>query len=131
MIPISPTHHSKPNLLCTCEAQPKPVMNTTAGIPAASAHRTFGQTARVLFAFMLTFCFATLGASAQTPAHLGTDVASFPTYTTYSLNDLGAFRQVRILANNTTTAGNVKWEFTIDNGGSPDYSQNWRPYTIG
>jgi hypothetical protein len=40
-----------------------------------------------------------------------------------AMNDLGAFRQGRMLANQT---GYQRWAFHIGSVGSPDYSNNWR-----
>src|SRR5437868_803481 len=41
------------------------------------------------------------------------------------LTTVGAFKQVRFLAN---TGGSFTWAFHQGTSGAPDYSTNWRPY---
>lgn len=83
----------------------------------------YAVAAMLAFAFMIVTAFEHVTAQ---PAWIGTDVTG--AYTTYTLSDLGAFRQSRIYTNTSTVSGTVKWEFMKDNAGSPDYTINWRPY---
>lgn len=83
----------------------------------------YAVAAMLAFAFMIVTAFEHVTAQ---PAWIGTDVTG--AYTTYTLTDLGAFRQSRISTNTSTVSGTVKWEFMKDNAGSPDYTINWRPY---
>lgn len=83
----------------------------------------YAVAAMLAFAFMIVTAFEHVTAQ---PAWIGTDVTG--AYTTYTLSDLGAFRQSRISTNTSTVSGTVKWEFMKDNAGSPDYTINWRPY---
>ncbi len=62
--------------------------------------------------------------SAQ-PGFMGTALTD-GSYIEPALNDLGAFRQVQLLA--LTSGVARQWNF-IQNSG--DYSTNWRPYTVG
>lgn len=73
----------------------------------------------------LTFLFFILYLSliAQ-PTFIGTMLPD-GNYTTYNLNDLGDFRQVRLQATSDAAANARIWEFATGN-----YFENWRPYTF-
>ncbi len=58
------------------------------------------------------------------PTFIGTQLVD-GSYQTYNLNDLGAFRQVRVQASNGAASGRL-WEFATGN-----YFENWRPYSGG
>lgn len=61
------------------------------------------------------------------PTQLGTQTVN-GTYTSYSLTDLGIFRQARIQAASSAPTGTRNWEFYE----APfDYDPAWRPYTGG
>lgn len=64
------------------------------------------------------------------PTVLGTALVNGG-YTTYNLNTIGNFRQVKMQATSNAVAGTLNWEFCIGTAGTPDYSTNWRPYTAG
>ncbi|MBL0359335.1 MAG: hypothetical protein IPP72_21835 [Chitinophagaceae bacterium] len=64
------------------------------------------------------------------PTVLGTALVN-GSYTTYNLNTIGNFRQVKMLATSNAVSGTLNWEFCIGTAGLPDYSTNWRPYTAG
>lgn len=65
------------------------------------------------------------------PTVLGTDVATYPTYTTNALSTFGKLRQFRVQASANAASGQVKWEFVTGTVGFPNYSTNWRPYIGG
>ena len=77
----------------------------------------------MLFMVALMLTLFTQRTSAQQPTNLGTQLVN-GSYVQYGLNDLGAFRQVRLQA--ASTASGRNWEFYTG-----DYSNNWRPYTSG
>lgn len=64
------------------------------------------------------------------PTVLGTALVN-GSYTTYNLNTIGNFRQVKMQATSNAVSGTLNWEFCLGTAGSPDYSTNWRPYTAG
>lgn len=61
---------------------------------------------------------------AAQPTFIGT-MLSDGNYQTYNLDDLGAFRQVRLTATSSAAADTRIWEFATGN-----YFENWRPYTF-
>lgn len=58
------------------------------------------------------------------PTFIGTMIVD-GNYNTFNLNDLGAFRQVRLQATSSAGASTRIWEFATGN-----YFENWRPYTF-
>ncbi|MEZ5013141.1 MAG: hypothetical protein R2794_02515 [Chitinophagales bacterium] len=56
---------------------------------------------------------------------LGTEMAN-GTYTSYGLTDMGLFRQARVQATSSATAGSRNWEFYE---APADYDPAWRPYS--
>ena len=75
---------------------------------------------KFLFFILLTF---QISAYAQ-PTFIGT-MAPDGNYQTYNLNDLGAFRQVRLQATSSAGSDARIWEFATGN-----YFENWRPYSF-
>ena len=51
------------------------------------------------------------------------------TYVSYTLNDLGTFRQRQIQATASQNAGDGDWAFTIGVG-APSYATSWRPQNL-
>lgn len=79
----------------------------------------------ILFVF---FGIAHVNITSAQPTVLGTDAASYPTYVTYGLTNIGKLKQLRVSASNNALSGQSKWEFCTGTSGSPNYSTNWRPY---
>ena len=86
----------------------------------------------ILSCFVFSFFFfGFLNSAFAQPTVLGTDiVAGPPAYITYDLNTVGGFKQYRIQALNNAAVSTIKWEFATGTAASPNYSTNWRPYTI-
>lgn len=78
--------------------------------------------------FTLAFIVASIGAFAQQPSYVGTDVADGVIYTEYALLDHGVVSSYRIMAQNTVSDTSLEWNFIAAAG---DYSLNWRPYNTG
>lgn len=64
------------------------------------------------------------------PTVLGTQLVDGG-YTTYDLNTVGAFKQIRLQATSDAVVSARNWEFATGTAGSTNYSTNWRPYTTG
>jgi trimeric autotransporter adhesin len=64
------------------------------------------------------------------PSVLGTQLVNGG-YTTYNLNTVGGFRQVRLQAAADAPASTLNWEFVTGTAATPNYTINWRPYTAG
>ncbi|HNE46294.1 MAG TPA: hypothetical protein PLM27_08990 [Chitinophagales bacterium] len=58
------------------------------------------------------------------PGMLGTQAVN-GSYTSYSLNDMGIFRQMRVQATSSAASGTRNWEFYE---AAADYDPAWRPY---
>ena len=65
------------------------------------------------------------GVYAQIPSVLRTQVAG-GTSADYNLTDFGRFRQVRVQATSSASAGR-SWLFGTGTSGSPSFTLNWRP----
>ena len=65
------------------------------------------------------------GVYAQIPSVLRTQVAG-GTSADYNLTDFGRFRQVRVQATSSASAGR-SWLFGTGTSGSPSFTRNWRP----
>ena len=77
----------------------------------------------IMFICALAVVFSASGQATQ----LGTQTEN-GIYTSYSLTDLGIFRQVRVQAATSAAPGTRNWEFYE----APfDYDPAWRPYTSG
>ena len=86
---------------------------------------------RCIFLFFIFIAALGKHALAQ-PTVLGTDIVSGPpAYVTYNLNPVGGFKQARVQALNNATSGTIKWEFCQGTAATPNYTDNWRPYTAG
>jgi len=79
--------------------------------------------------YMLILLVVSQFAFAQ-PTVLGTQVVN-GAYTTYNLNTVGGFKQVRLLASSSAATGLRTWEFATGTAASTNYTTNWRPYTGG
>lgn len=67
---------------------------------------------------------------AQVPTNLGTTIFSNSgAYTTYSLTQVGGFKQYRSTATNNGAASTRQWEFYSTT--TANYYYNWRPYNAG
>lgn len=62
------------------------------------------------------------------PTVLGTQVVNGG-YTTYNLNTVGGFKQIKLLATSSNGAGTRNWEFVTGTAAAPVYTTNWRPYS--
>jgi hypothetical protein len=88
---------------------------------------------RKLFSQVVILLLISFTAFAQTPSVLYTSLTSTtpaPSNSRYNLTTMsGVFKQVRFQANQTVASGGSTWAFHQGSTGSPDYSNNWRPYT--
>lgn len=80
------------------------------------------------FFIALSFLILHSVKSIAQPTIIGTSLAN-NVYTNYNLNDLGSFRQVKILS--TSAGSNRIWDFGVGTAASPDLSTNWRPTNSG
>ena len=83
---------------------------------------------RILFLF-IAFVGITAIATGQ-PTVLGTQLIN-GSYTTYDLNTVGGFKQIRLQATSAATSGARNWEFASGTAGAVNYGVTWRPYTTG
>ena len=83
-------------------------------------HKIYKAASGLLSAVILVIMPQVVSAQATV---LGTDVVN-GTYSTYNLNDRGAFRQVRLQATSSASSGVRKWEFATGTAASPSYTTN-------
>jgi len=87
---------------------------------------------KIYFHLAVAMLVCSLGTFAQpTVFYTNLTSASNPALTNsrLSLNDLGAFRQCRFQTTAAPAPSPLTYAFHTGSTGSPDYSNNWRPYT--
>ncbi len=96
--------------------------------PSAPTHRPLLRRALGWVIPLALLALLLAGRAVAQPTVLGTDAVN-GTYTKYALNTVGGFRQVRLTATATASAGVRKWEFAQGTVAATDFTNNWRPYT--
>jgi|GEM_PF-3217782 len=97
----------------------------------SSMIKAFNRPCTVVFktAVLAVFFLASFtGVCFAQPTVLGTALVN-GSYTTYNLNTIGNFRQVKMQATSPAVSGTLNWEFCLGTAGSPSYATTWRPYS--